>query len=391
LLFDEGSIVKITAYTGAGAVFESWDGACSGTGAACSIRLGGSRAVTARYKQGRLPWPPEEIVFDAQDVSRLAGPCAVTDAQVLGDTGAMAGYCYYDRSSWDVFLWDGALHRFQVPKDTLVWVKSTAGGRVAGTLQTASRPYRAYVTDAQRLVELPTLGGVSEGIAINASGVVVGMSVTPSGEQHAVAWRNGVLDDLGARTGKAGSVAMAIDESGNVGVLACDQLQPTAGCRALVMTDQALTDMGSVSDGATVYAMNADGQLVGYAMRPARPWLAIMAAQVWANGETMDLSGEISARAWPRFGSIEGLLFDSRLVAVAASGDAIGQVILPNSEGAASTALLWKDGKVVDLARAVDPPMPLFTAYAINAKGQILARRGEYGGIYGGEFLLTPH
>jgi hypothetical protein len=84
------------------------------------------------------------------------------------------------------------------------------------------------------------------------------------------------------------------------------------------------------------------------------------------------------------------LLFDSRLVAVAASGDAIGQVILPNSEGAASTALLWKDGKVVDLARAVDPPMPLFTAYAINAKGQILARRGEYGGIYGGEFLLTP-
>jgi hypothetical protein len=75
------------------------------------------------------------------------------------------------------------------------------------------------------------------------------------------------------------------------------------------------------------------------------------------------------------------------LWAVAASGDAVGEVNIAISEGAAATAILWKDGTLFELAAGLEPPMRLHSGVAINAKGQILARTAQEG--YG-QVLLTP-
>jgi probable HAF family extracellular repeat protein len=390
--FDEGSIAKLTAEPGPGWLMESWHGDCSGA-EGCSIRIGGLKQATASFKRPVDPKPPLDIVFDALDVSQLDGPNSVTYAQELDDTGAIAGTICdapvrYGMAC-DLFLWDGALHRIHVPDGFTAGVAATAGGRVAGAIQTASGALSAFVTRGRDIIELPTLGGRSFASAVNASGVVVGGSFTPSGETHAVLWRDGVLEDLGARTGKAESMAMAIDENGKVGVLACDRLwlSPRSGCRAMVMTDGAPIDLGALPDGLYAYAMSAAGQVVG--SMPLAFWSPAIVAAVWSTGETKDLEAEIAARPWPTLGAREGSHFESKLRAVAPSGAAVGDIVVPNSEGGAASAILWKDGTLVDLARAVDPPTPLHSAFAVNAKWQILAQRGEYV-VAGGLVLLTP-
>jgi hypothetical protein len=389
LHFDEGSSAKATADPDQGWVLESWGGACSGV-ETCSVQLGAREALTARFKLAPRPPapppPPEAPVYDAVDVSRLNGPNAVTDADVLDDAGAVAGKICDDpplcaSQSWEVFLWDGTLHRFQVPPGNHAWVAATAAGRVAGTLQDAQGASRGFITAGHDLAGLGTLGGNSFVNAMNASGIAVGSSLTPSGEKHAVLWKTGSLVDLGARTGKAESVALAIDESGRVGVLACDRLEPPSGCRAMVVDDTEAVEVGTLPDALHTWAMSAQGRVVG--SLEGFPYHAA----AWTDGQTIDLDEQIAARPWPGLGIQAGGHLDGRLRAVAASGDAVGDVAILISEGAAATAILWKDGKLVDLQAAVDPPTHLHSAFAINRQGQILARRAEYGFA---KVLLTP-
>jgi probable HAF family extracellular repeat protein len=385
LRFDEGSAANVTAEPLEGWLVEALGGVCTGSGT-CSVQLGARQAVTARFKLAPPPPPRENALYDAVDVSRLGGPSSVTDAAVLDDAGAVAGrICdsppLCSSLTWDVFLWDGTLHRFQVPQGARASVAATAAGRVAGTLEDAEGASRAFITAGRDLVELDTLGGNSFVSAINAPGVVVGASFTPSGEKHAVAWKDGRLVDLGARTGKAESVALAIDDSGRVGVVACDRLEPQSGCRGMVVTGAEALDVGALPDAFYPRAMSAQGQVVGFVL--GYPQHAV----TWTAGETIDLDGQIAALPWPSLGLQAGGRLGSTLQAVAASGDAVGAVDIPISEGGAATAILWKDGKVVDLQAAVDPPTHLHAAFAINAKGQILARRGEYGFA---KVLLTP-
>src|SRR5207245_18131 len=216
------------------------------------------------------PRPANGTVYDALDVSRLDGPNAVTDADALDDAGAVAGRICDSPPlcatlAWDVFLWNGALHRFQVPQGTRASVAATAADRVAGTLLDAQGTSRGFITAGDDLVELETLGGNSFVNAMSASGIAVGSSLTPSGEGHAVAWKDGSLVDLGARTGsKAQSIALAIDDSGRVGVLACDQLEARSGCRAIVVTDTEALDLGPLPDALYPWSMSAQAQVVGF-------------------------------------------------------------------------------------------------------------------------------
>jgi len=398
LHFDEGSTAKVTAEPGPGWRVKSYPGGCSWA-EGCSIRIDGLQQVTLGFERPVQPQPPDETVYDAVDVTQLGGPNSVTFAWALDDTGAIAGsICAapvrYD-TACDLFLWDGVLHRIHVADGFTASVAATAGGRIVGSIATASGVVRAFVTRGQEIVELPTLGGKrSFASAVNASGVVVGGSFTPSGEQHAVLWRDGVLHDLNARTGKAESVAMAIDENGKVGVLACDQWMSNSGCRAMVMTDDAKVDLGALPDQRYMemypYAMNTAGQVVGEI--PLYFWSEYHVAAVWSAGVTKELEAETAARLWPTptLRLPEGTHLVSRLRAVAPSGAAVGDTGIAMSDGGAATAILWKNGKLVDLWGAVDPPTPLHSAFAINAKGQILAQRGEYVSGAGSLVLLTP-
>jgi probable HAF family extracellular repeat protein len=283
--------------------------------------------------------------------------------------------------TWDVFLWDGALHRFQVPRGAHAWMAATAAGRAAGVMEDAAGAIRAFITAGAALVELETLGDSSGVHAMNPSGVVVGWSATSRGEKHAVAWKDGSLVDLGALTGKAESEALAIDEDGNVAVLACDRIDTRSGCRAIVVSNAEALDIGVLPDALQASGMSAQGEAVGF-VRGLHAH-----AVIWSAGEMVDLDDQIAARPWPSLALTTGRGLDSTLDAVAASGEAVGGVVIPISEGGAATAILWKDGKVVDLQAVVSPPTHLHWAFAINARGQILARTAEYG--YS-NVLLTP-
>jgi probable HAF family extracellular repeat protein len=385
LRFDEGSTAKVSAEPVQEWILESWGGACSGV-ETCSVQLGARQAVTARFKPAPPPPPREGALYDALDLSKLGGLDSVTDASVLDDAGVVAGrICdsppFCSSLTWDMFLWDGTLHRFQVPQGAHAWVGATAAGRVAGTMQDASGAARAFITAGQGLVRLETLGGDSVVNAMNPSGVAVGWSLTPSGEKHAVAWTDGSLVDLGARTGKVESEALAIDDAGRVAVLACDRIDTRSGCRAIVVSHAEALDLGLLPDASYPLAMSAQGQVVGF-VHGLPPHAAIWTAQ-----ETIDLNDQIAALPWPALGLRAGNGLGSSLQAVTASGDAVGGVDIPISEGGAMAAILWKDGKVVDLQAVVSPPTHLHSAFAINARGQILARTGEYGYA---NVLLTP-
>ena len=352
---------------------------------ACGESAGRS-ALESASNPNSAPQPAKAIRYDALDLSRLDGPNAVTDAAVLGDTGAVAGRICDDpplcaSMRWDLFLWDGTVQRFHVAEGVRASVSATAAGRIAGMLEKADGSQRAFVSAGSGLVELPTLGGDSFVTAMNASGLAVGASISPSGERHAVAWKDGNITDLGARTGMAHSIAMAVDDS-KVAVLACHQAAWPTGCRAMILTDSDLLDLGAIPDELSPAAMNATGNVVGFRHAAQTPHAA-----AWTAGQTTDLDGEISAVPWPALAARAGSQMGSSLLAVSASGDTVGEVDTPISEGAAATAILWKDGMLFDLAAAVEPPMRLHSGIAINAKGQILARRGEQGYA---QVLLTP-
>jgi probable HAF family extracellular repeat protein len=331
--------------------------------------------------------PGNGIRYDTLDLSRLDGPDSITDAEALDDQGAVAGRICDDpplcaSMRWDLFLWDGTMHRFHVDDGVRASVSATAAGRIAGTLEKADRALRAFISSGTDLLEMPTLGGDSFVTAMNASGLAVGTSVMPSGEKHAVAWKDGSITDLGARTAMAHSVAMAVDDSSAVAVLACHQAAWPSGCRAMILTDSGALDLGAIPDELSSSAMNVAGRVVG-----SRYVAEVPHAAAWAAGQTTDLDAEISALSWPSLGARAGNQLESYFVAVGASGEAVGGVAIPISEGAAATAILWKDGTLFELAAGVEPPMRLHSGVAINAKGQILARRAEQG--YG-QVLLTP-
>ena len=70
----------------------------------------------------------------------------------------------------------------------------------------------------------------------------------------------------------------------------------------------------------------------------------------------------------------------------AASGDAVGDVIIRISMGGASTAMLVRGGEVIELQTPLDPPTRAFSGLRINRGGQILATRSELGPVV----LLNP-
>jgi probable HAF family extracellular repeat protein len=233
---------------------------------------------------------------------------------------------------------------------------------------------------------LAALGKSTSVTAINSAGTLVGASGNSSLDQHAVAWIAGALVDLGARTGGASSTATAIDDDGRIAVLDCTPSSTSKGCSALIVTDTDVVDLGSIPDEIAVLTMSTQGLVVGSAPGSSPPsWYSAVA---WSGGNLTRLEDEVDSRAWPSLGVSAGSRLGSSLVAVAANGDVIGEADIAISEGAAMAPFLWKNGTLIDLQAVVEPATRLHSAFAINAKGQILATVGE--GLFSGRMLLTP-
>jgi probable HAF family extracellular repeat protein len=124
----------------------------------------------------------------------------------------------------------------------------------------ATEGTRALLSDGGGYVELPSLTGASGASttagAINDRGEAVGSSVTASGEQHAVLWRDGEVIDL--HTLGTSSSASAIGPRGHV---AGTYVAGDGQTRGFLWWCGRMTDLG-LSGVVSITSVNARGQVL---------------------------------------------------------------------------------------------------------------------------------
>jgi probable HAF family extracellular repeat protein len=137
--------------------------------------------------------------------------------------------------------------------------------------------YHAFLYSSGTITDLGTLGGSSStGLAINASGQVVGVADTTddTSHSHAFLYSNGTMTDLGTLGGD-GSIARDINASGQIVGASPITSSPAATCHAFIYNSGMITDLNDLIDPASGWrlisaeAINDSGQIVGYGYNSA--------------------------------------------------------------------------------------------------------------------------
>lgn len=220
--------------------------------------------------------------------------------------------------------------------------------------------------------------GHSSAAAINNAGYAVGWSeVDPTGAQHAVLWRDGLVIDLGTLGGRQ-SEALDINEIGQI-VGWARPGEPASGSRhAFLWQGDSMIDIGTLGGEESIaHAINDSGQIVG--------WLGDIGGKrafIWENGTLRLLPG--------------GTEF-SQAFAINNRGDVVGSYISVRPEGTAFHAALWRDGVRYDLHDLVGAHrmtstqgVTLTWATGINDAGQITGVGSRPAGGSEFAFRLTP-
>jgi probable HAF family extracellular repeat protein len=138
--------------------------------------------------------------------------------------------------------------------------------------------------------ELGTLGGsVSVALAINDHGDVAGYSDIASGATHAFFYRRGRMIDIGTLGGNWAQ-AMGISDSRHV--VGCSTLEGDEQTRAFVYRRGTMTALPSLGGrSACAYGINMDGTIVGAASNAAEETHGF----VFDGTQTVDLNDQLSA------------------------------------------------------------------------------------------------
>jgi len=159
-------------------------------------------------------------------------------------------------------------------------------GQVAGTAQTAAGRYHAFLWEKGVITDLGTLGGLdSEAGAINRHGEVVGYAYTAGNVLHGFLSMRGEMIDLGVAPGKDRSIAIAVNDHGQVTLSNYDAEGTGAASTSLwdKGTTTVLRPLGGVQTQAL--AMNNRGLVVGIAYTLGGESHAF----VWADGVLNEL------------------------------------------------------------------------------------------------------
>ena len=235
-------------------------------------------------------------------------------------------------------------------------------------------------------------GDYSVAMAINDAGQVVGTSNSTDG-MHGFLWTsaNG-LTELGSLRATDDSSAFAINQSG--------QIAGASGSHAALWMGNSIKDLGALGGAwSEAHGLNNSGQVVGVADTPTGSH-----AFLWTDGSGMKdlgvLPGDSSSRGnhindhgdvvgasegmegvraslWTNSGGMRALTsLSSGGYSEAFGINNLGQVVGQSGGSLGTRAALWSGGSVVDLNDLV-PDLPVGTiltgAFSINDKGQIVA------------------
>lgn len=196
----------------------------------------------ALFMNGFLPAATQARPFlwqgnSLQDLGTLGGNDAFASA--INESGLIFGLSYTDTIPNDTtgvptihpFLWNNGKMRdlgslggslAQPGNISYFWTGPILNGRgeaIGTSTLVGDEFWHAFIWSSGRMRDLGTLGGnLSEPIAINEAGLVVGRAdFSPdSPYHHAVIWRNGAIRDLGVVEPCQNSTATAVNSAGDV-------------------------------------------------------------------------------------------------------------------------------------------------------------------------------
>jgi probable HAF family extracellular repeat protein/YD repeat-containing protein len=253
----------------------------------------------------------------AYDITLLGAFDGDSYAVALNDASQVIGN-FTDRSGRiNAFIWDAGVTRTIVTTGQASRINNL--GQVVGWMEPNGHP-EAYVYEgAGQVYRLNTIGGSSQALAINDSGLTAGRII--NGGESAFLEDNGNLQVIAQ---ELDGYAIAMNNVGQVLIKRLD----ANGFRTLLWQNGTLTDLGTLGGAETQGRdINDAGQIVGWSQTANGQRHAFL----WENGAMVDLAplaGEFSA-------------------AVAINDQ--GQILLKDSDLLESRNLLYENGEVTDL------------------------------------------
>jgi probable HAF family extracellular repeat protein len=302
----------------------------------------------------------------------------------LGAGGQVVGHVSGPRAVvWE----DGTTTVLPAPDEVTEAVAINGFGLIVGnTHPNLNDPdYQAVTWTDGRVEELPTLGGTdSWATAVNDRGQVVGASSTGGPTPlRAVLWEQGRVTDLGVGSLEADTPdgpltggPTDVNERGQV-----VGWRPVADVRSfesysLTATSffydaGRLTTIGKLGDlGCEAAAVNELGQVVGHCWLDKVEWDSHDSAPpnrafVWQHGAIVDLGTLDGGESWAR--------------AVNDLGHVVGNSLVRGDGGTTHThAVLWRDGAITDLGTLDGRDQS--EAVAINERGEVIGSSCLEGG-----------
>jgi probable HAF family extracellular repeat protein len=325
------------------------------------------------------------------DLGTLGGD--FSDALAINESGEIAGW---SRSS------DGTLHAFRYKNGLLSNLDAQGGnqsmataindaGQIVGSklVPVPNEPGGYYTVQAllfNRGLMRSLVPGTNYASAsgINAWGQIAGVYSLPDGSQHAFAWRNGLVTDLGTLGGNF-SAALGVNLRGEI--VGASSLANYTTLHPFLYSHGLMHDLGTLGGSTSVaYAINDLGDIVGYSTTTSN---SEQHAFLYSHGRMLDL-GTLGGTNGYNGGNY------NHATAINNRGQIVGQA---SATGGSYHAFIYSKGRMTDLNDLVDLTaingpagfLSLTEANGINEKGQIVGNGLSWDGtnVTAHAFLLN--